>query len=153
LLNYIIDGNNLIGKISSLMNLQKKDKQASREKLVYILDRYFVQKKASVLLHLDGYQAGRVNSSTMKIIYSENLTADEIIKKQISQSKSTRNIIVITSDSNLAQFAKVCSTTVISSEEFVAEIKKSTQTADEQYRIDSMNNIEEFKKLFGVDDK
>jgi len=153
LLNYIIDGNNLIGKISSLMNLQKKDKQASREKLVYILDRYFVQKKASVLLHLDGYQAGRVNSSKMKIIYSENLTADEKIKKQISQSKSTRNIIVITSDSNLAQFAKVCSTTVISSEEFVAEIKKSTQTADEQYRIDSMNNIEEFKKLFGVDDK
>ncbi len=42
LITYIIDGNNLIGKIASLMNLQKKDKQASREKLIYILDRYFV---------------------------------------------------------------------------------------------------------------
>ncbi len=89
----------------------------------------------------------------MKIIYSQNLTADEKIKKQISQSKSPRNIIVVTSDSNLAQFAKVCSTTVISSEVFVAEIKKSTNSADEQVRIDSMNNIQEFKKLFGVDDK
>lgn len=153
LITYIIDGNNLIGKIASLMNLQKKDKQASREKLVYILDRYFIQKRASVSLHLDGHQAGSINSSKMKIIYSENLTADEKIKKQISQSKSPRNIIVITSDSNLAQFAKVCSTTVISSEEFVAGIKKSAQTADEQVRIDSINNIEEFKKLFGVDDK
>lgn len=153
MLNYIIDGNNLIGKISSLMSLQKKDKQASREKLVYILDRYFIQKKASVSLHLDGYQAGSINSSKMKIIYSENLTADEKIKKQISQSKSPRNIIVITSDSNLAQFAKVCSTNVISSEVFVAEIKKSTQIASEQGKIDSMNNIEEFKKLFGVDNK
>jgi predicted RNA-binding protein with PIN domain len=153
LITYIIDGNNLIGKIRSLMNLQKKDKQASREKLIYILDRYFIQKKANVSLHLDGHQSGSVNSSKMKIIYSEKLTADEKIKKQISQSKSPRNIIVVTSDSNLAQFAKVCSTTVISSEVFVAEIKKNTNSADEQVRIDSMNNIQEFKKLFGVDDK
>jgi len=151
LLTYIIDGNNLIGKISSLMNLQKKDKQASREKLVYILDRYFVQKKANVSLHLDGHPGGRINSSKMKIVYSENLTADEKIKKQISQSKTPRSIIVITSDSNLAQFAKVCSNTVVSSDEFAAEIKKSTSNADEDAKINSMNNIAEFKKLFGVD--
>ena len=66
------------------MSLQKKDKQASREKLVYILDRYFISKKANVTLHLDGHPAGRVSSSKMKIVYSENLTADEKIKKQIS---------------------------------------------------------------------
>jgi predicted RNA-binding protein with PIN domain len=89
----------------------------------------------------------------MKIVYSENLTADEKIKKQISQSKSPRNIIVITSDSNLAQFAKVCSNTVVSSDEFAAEIKKSTSNADEEAKINSMNNIDEFKKLFGVDNK
>ena len=53
MLSYIIDGNNLIGKISSLMSLQKKDKQASREKLVFLLDRYFSQKKANVTLNLD----------------------------------------------------------------------------------------------------
>ncbi|HEX9253478.1 MAG TPA: NYN domain-containing protein [Ignavibacteriaceae bacterium] len=152
MLNYIIDGNNLIGKISSLINLQKKDKQASREKLVYILDRYFIQKKANVTLHLDGHPGNKINSSKMKIIYSENLTADEKIKKQVSQSKSPRNIVVITSDSNLAQFAKVCAATVISSDEFSAEIKKSSDQVDEQSKIDSINNIEEFKKLFGVDD-
>jgi predicted RNA-binding protein with PIN domain len=151
LLNYIIDGNNLIGKISSLMNLQKKDKQASREKLVYILDRYFISKKANVTLHLDGHQAGRVSSSKMKIVYSENLTADEKIKKQISQSKSPRNIIVITSDSNLAQFAKVCSNTVVSSDEFAAGISKSHIGLDEESIIKSIDNVEEFKKLFGVD--
>ena len=123
MLTYIIDGNNLIGKISSLMSLQKKDKQASREKLVYILDRYFLQKKANVTLHLDGHPGSRINSSKMKIVYSENQTADEKIKKQISQSKSPRNISVVTSDSNLAQFAKVCSCKVTSSDEFAVEIK------------------------------
>lgn len=151
MLNYIIDGNNLIGKIASLMSLQKKDKQASREKLVYILDRYFVSKKANVTLHLDGHPAGRVSSSKMKIVYSENLTADEKIKKQVSQSKSPRNIIVVTSDSNLAQFAKVCSATVISSDEFAVEINKSGDKFDEESIIKSINNVDEFKKLFGVD--
>lgn len=151
MLNYIIDGNNLIGKIASLMSLQKKDKQASREKLVYILDRYFISKKANVSLHLDGHPAGRVSSSKMKIVYSENLTADEKIKKQISQSKSPRNIIVVTSDSNLAQFAKVCSATVVSSDEFAVEINKSGDKFDEESIIKSINNVDEFKKLFGVD--
>ena len=151
MLSYIIDGNNLIGKIASLMSLQKKDKQASREKLVYILDRYFISKKANVTLHLDGHPAGNVISSKMKIVYSENLTADEKIKKQISQSKSARNIIVITSDSNLAQFAKVCSATVVSSDEFAVEINKSGDKFDEENIIKSINNVDEFKKLFGVD--
>ena len=150
MLTYIIDGNNLIGKISYLINLQKKDKQASREKIIYMLDRYFSNKKSNVSLHLDGHPNIMINSSKMKIVYSENQTADEKIKKQISQSKSPRNINVVTSDSNLAQFAKVCSCKVISSEEFAAEINKSTPNLDEKSIIDSMNNPDEFKKLFGV---
>jgi predicted RNA-binding protein with PIN domain len=150
LLTYIIDGNNLIGKISSLMNLQNKDKQASRDKLVFMLDRYFVKKKSNVSLHFDGHPGTVINSSRMKIVYSENHTADDKIKKQISQSKSPRNLNVVTSDSNLAQFAKVCSCNVISSEKFVADINKSGSNSDEQSIIDSMNNIDEFKKLFGA---
>ena len=39
--HYVIDGNNLIGKIGSLHKLQNKDKQGSREKLAFILERYF----------------------------------------------------------------------------------------------------------------
>ena len=88
----------------------------------------------------------------MKIVYSENLTADEKIKKQISISKSPRNITVVTSDSNLAQFAKVCSTAVITSEEFSALLNKTSNSVDEESIIKSINNVEEFKKLFGVDD-
>jgi predicted RNA-binding protein with PIN domain len=133
------------------MNLQKKDKQASREKIVFMLDRYFANKKANVFLHFDGHPNSKINSSRMKIVYSENQTADDKIKKQISQSKSPRNIIVVTSDSNLAQFAKVCSCTIYSSDDFAAEINKSMRNLDEQSIIDSMNNIDEFKKLFGAD--
>jgi predicted RNA-binding protein with PIN domain len=152
LLTYIIDGNNLIGKIPLLMNLQKKDRHASREKLVYMLDRYFIKKKVNVTLHLDGHPANKINSSKMKIVYSENQTADEKIKKQISQSKSPRNIMVVTSDSNLAQFAKVCSSTVVSSEQFSSEMSKTNSGLDEESIIKQIDNVEEFKKLFGIDD-
>lgn len=152
MLTYIIDGNNLIGKIPLLMNLQKKDRLASREKLVYMLDRHFIKKKVNVTLHLDGHPANKINSSKMKIIYSENQTADEKIKKQISQSKSPRNIIVVTSDSNLAQFAKVCSSTVVSSEQFSSEMSKTNSELDEESIIKQIDNVAEFKKLFGVDD-
>lgn len=152
MLTYIIDGNNLIGKIPLLMNLQKKDRLASREKLVYMLDRHFIKKKVNVTLHLDGHPANKINSSKMKIIYSENQTADEKIKKQISQSKSPRNIMVVTSDSNLAQFAKVCSSTVVSSEQFSSEMSKTNSGLDEESIIKQIDNVEEFKKLFGIDD-
>ena len=56
MLHYIIDGNNLIGKIKHFSNIQKKDKQAAREKLALFLDRYFISKKAKVTLHFDGFE-------------------------------------------------------------------------------------------------
>lgn len=147
MISYIIDGNNLIGKIKSLMNLQSKNKQASREKLVYMLDRYFSGKKYSVTLHLDGHQNGKINSSCMKIIYSEKLTADEKIKDQIERTPSRKNTVVITSDSNIAEFARVCSCKIISSEEFASMIRNMNKEDDEENRIKQINN-DEFIKLF-----
>ena len=147
MISYIIDGNNLIGKIKSLMDLQIKNKQASREKLVYMLDRYFSGKKYVVTLHLDGHQNGKINSSVMKIIYSEKLSADEKIKDQIERTASRKNTVVITSDSNIAEFARVCSCKIISSEEFASMIRNMNKGDDEENRIKQMNN-DEFIKLF-----
>jgi len=147
--HYIIDGNNLIGKIPALMKIQKKDKQSSREKLALMLQRYFLNKKANVTLHLDGFAVTKINAGRIKIIYSENITADEKIKNQIEKSKSPRTITVITSDSNLTQFAKVCSCKVIPSEDFAKQLNNKSQD-DEQTIIDSMKNDDEFKKFFGV---
>jgi predicted RNA-binding protein with PIN domain len=149
LLTYLIDGNNLIGKISSLMNLQKKDKQASREKLSYILDRYFQSKKSKTNLFYDGFENGKINAANLKIIYSDNQTADDKIKSFISDSKSQRNIVLITSDSNLAQFARKCSCTIISSDSFAADIflKGGSENDD---KPNANDNVEEYKKLFGI---
>jgi predicted RNA-binding protein with PIN domain len=148
-LQYIIDGNNVIGKISSLKRLQKKNKQGSREKLALMLQGYFVKRNAKVSLHFDGYPKEEIKIIKTKIIYSENLSADDTIKKEIEKSRNPKNLAVITSDSNLKDFARKCSCTIISSEEFIKQLTSLNQSEEER-RIKELSNTNEFKKLFGA---
>ncbi len=147
---YLIDGNNLIGKIQSLAKRQKKDKQASREKLTFLIDRYFSHKKVEVFLHFDGFANQKINSSKIKLVYSNNSSADDKIKKQIETEINKRNIVVISSDNNIREFAKVCGCDVISCEDFGKEITNNRSDDDEESRIKAMNNVDTFKKLFGA---
>jgi len=59
---YIIDGNNIIGKISRLQRTRKTDPQAARDHLTAIIDRYFSIKKVEVSLHFDGFKHEIINS-------------------------------------------------------------------------------------------
>jgi len=148
---YVIDGNNVIGKIKKLKNLRQKDKQTSREKLVFMVDNFLRNKKVKCTIHFDGFGQTPVKSTLSKIIYSNDKTADEKIKIQIEQTKNRKNLIVVTSDNNIRDFAKVCSCEILKSSDFGRMI--GHRSADsEQKKIDDMkNNEEEFKRLFGVD--
>lgn len=148
--HYIIDGNNLLGKDRSLSQLQKKNKQQSREKLAFILSRFFAKKKAAVSLHFDGHEREAIKVPSIKIIYSGNYSADDNIKREIEKSKNPRNIILITSDTNLMEFGRVCSCKVIKCEEFARLLKQTNSDKEEQFKSDSNVNVEEFKKLFGI---
>lgn len=148
--HYIIDGNNLIGKIHSLKLLQKKDKQKSREKLAFMIDNFFSRRKAKVSLHFDGFEKDSIKILNAKIIYSNSNTADDKIKIEISGSKNPRNIIVVSSDINIIDFSKACYCSTIKCEDFAARLLKKDEAEDEKKRIDEINNIEEFKKLFGA---
>ena len=129
---------------------QIKDKQGSREKLAFMVDNYFSQRNAKVFLHFDGHPKEPIRINNASIIYSENLSADEKIKNQVGRSKTPRNIIVVTSDNNLTDYARVCSSTVIKCEEFAKDILHQKDSDEENRRIEEMSNNEEFKKLFGI---
>lgn len=150
MLHYIIDGNNLIGKNSNLFRM--KDRQLAREKLVFIVDNYFSTRKVKVTICLDGFKNAAISTNHSKIIYSENKTADDIIKHIIESEKNPFNVTVVTSDRNLAQFASVCRCKVISSEEFSKNIKRQPGSAEEENLIKSISK-DEIKKLFGEDEK
>ncbi len=85
--HYIIDGNNLIGKINSIHKMQQKDKQQSREKLAFMIDNYFHDKNAKVTIHFDGFKNLPIKLNQAKIIYSDSKSADDKIKNQIELAK------------------------------------------------------------------
>lgn len=147
---FLIDGNNVIGKDSRLKKIQQKDKQTSREKLVNLVDNYFYNKNQKVFIHFDGFKSSPINSTKAGIIFSDSKSADDTIKKQIEQTSNKKNIIVVTSDSNLKEFAKVCRSDHISSEDFLKLISRN-HSDDEQKKIDEMNDINLFKKIFNAE--
>jgi len=148
---YLIDGNNLIGKIKSLFQLQKKEKQASREQLVFLLEKYFKSQKNKALLFFDGFQSAAIAANHVRIKYSDSRTADDLIRDTISHSKNSKNLTLVTSDLSLANFAKVCSAEVIKSEVFAKAIHRDDQKESEHTIVSKLQNQnDEFKKLFGV---
>lgn len=146
---YIIDGNNLIGRIKSFQQLQQKDKQASRERLVNLLNKYFSGKKIKLTLHFDGHPNLSLSISKGKIEYSKNDISDNLIRREIESSKNPRLLILITSDHSLMNFGKVCGCTIISSDDFYKSIEQSFEKNDEEERIKQLGNDKnEFLKLF-----
>jgi len=151
--HYIIDGNNLIGKVKRLSDLQNKDKQSAREQLVFLLQKIFAGKKIKISLHFDGYENTKLNLGKGKIIYSESKSADDKIKEQVSNSKNRREIVVVSSDNGIRNFAKVCGCSLMMSEEFYSEFMQKSQADEEESIINQMKkDVDEFKKLFDVDD-
>lgn len=148
MIHYIIDGNNLIGKIVSLKNLP--DKQSAREKLSLMLERFFAGKKLKVSLYFDGYENEPIRISGIKIKYSLNRSADEIIKEEIEKIKNQKSVFVVSSDLEILSYAKVCGCNVLKSEEFYHQmlIQDNKNKEDEK---PSDFDTDEFKKLFGIE--
>lgn len=145
---YIIDGNNLIGKIPGLKAIPKANRQSARERLCHILDRYFADKKIKVSLHFDGFAGPAIKASSLSIHYSSGKPADDLIKHEIEMAKNPKLLTIISSDHNLTSFAKACSCTIINSEAFVRDIYKRSDNNEEE-RIKSIST-DEIKKLFGT---
>ena len=148
MIQYIIDGNNIIGKIPELFKLQKKDKQRSREQLVYLLQRYYSGKKIHLSLYFDGFENIPLHMSKGKIIYSGNKQADHFIREQIEKTKNRKNVVLVSSDNELKNFGRACSCRIISSEDFVKLLMKGKTEDEEKLRVEDINDVEEWKRIF-----
>ena len=148
--HYIIDANNLIGKDSSLSRFQRSDSHSARKNTITLLESFLQQNKVRITCHFDGHPDNMLKSHGIKINYSYNKEADYFIKKEIDSIINRINVIVVSSDSSVAQYARVSGCQVKTSEEFLKEIKKKIQKNTEDEKIQQMNNTAEFKKLFGV---
>lgn len=146
---YLIDGNNLIHKISEIKKLFQRNPDAAQHSLLES-SKMIIPKTYKLILYFDGHGT----SKCREIKYSGTNTADELIRKYIEHNYKKETITVVSSDYGITEFAKVCACKVIKSENFLRKQKKSFsssslsgQKPEKPQRV-SKKDLELFKILF-----
>ena len=152
----IIDSNNLIHKIPHLKNLFKKDKEAAQMALVESI-KIVSGKGDRMIFIFDGFG----KSEKQDVIYSKEITADELIRSKIENFTDCRKLKIVSSDNGITNLARVCGCEIQRSEDFWKESGKarsvtSGKNINQNFKYDKpekpehMNrkDMDEFRKYF-----
>jgi predicted RNA-binding protein with PIN domain len=126
-LRIIIDGYNLIRQSPTLRSHDAQDITQGREKLIEMLFHYRKLKRHPILVVFDGWQKGNFTEERTKergidIVFSKRgEKADEVIKRLVS--KTSGEVIVVTSDREITSFCKGRKCEVIPSPAFEEKIE------------------------------
>ena len=159
--HYIIDAHNVIHASDVLKAHIVSSYDIARNSLLQMIDSYskvFPSYKFTAIFDgIIGYIS--ISSPKIKIMSSGEREADELIKTKISKLKSTKNVIVVSSDLEVVGYARVNACEVISAKAFIsllnnptqkkASTSKSKSSKSEKPNTPSKKEVEEFKKLFG----
>ncbi len=164
---YIIDAHNVIHTTGQFRNFIAQGIDAARVALLNAIES-FAQDYPSYIFTVvfDGRNAGVSSAYRMvKVQYSNNKTADELIKKRIRKLSGKRNVIIVSSDTEVHNYARVNALQVESSSQFAQKIlsgkrknkggsnsnkRKEKYVHNEKPTTVSKREIEEMKKLFGL---
>ena len=126
----VVDGYNLIRRSGSLSGEEELSLEHGREALIEKLRQYKRIKRHRITVVFDGADKltlaeEKTQHKGIKIIYSrQSRTADSVIRK-ICRDQG-ENVVVVTSDGELASYAELCGSVVMASEEFEAKVEMSS---------------------------
>ncbi len=110
----IIDGYNLLYQLPSLL---KKGKEKARDILIHRLEEK-VKTFGEIWLVFDGSRGGRRDfSRKIHVIYTEEESADEYIKRLVIRKKREK-VEVVTDDREIQEFVRIEGGEIIQGEEF-----------------------------------
>lgn len=148
---YLIDGNNIIHSNLDWKKIFDEDKERLKNLLVQKVVDHFKDSKNKITIFFDGFNFNHSFSNVsynVSIKHAKNKTADETILITIQKSQNPRNLVVITSDSELRRKARLWGCTVISSEEFIRQLDNRKNTNLEKPDELSKNEVNEWLKIF-----
>jgi len=128
IMHIIIDGYNLIRQSDALRKHERLSLEAGRNALIRSVSYYKARRGHKVTVVFDGWQGGPIEEERDKllgtdIIYSrKGEKADEVIKRMVQ--KRAEEIVVVTSDRDIADFVDRRGGTAISSHEFAELLEK-----------------------------
>jgi len=126
-LHLIIDGYNLLGARGQVGRAPGRDAESGRERLVRELAAYRQRKPHPITVVFDGWQEGfgaehREHRSGIEVVYSRRgERADQVIQRLAAEFG--RDCAVVSSDREVADFAKAEGAFVISAIEFEARLR------------------------------
>lgn len=123
---YIIDGNNLIGSVPDIA----LEDPAARKKLVELVRKYQEYRKNAVIVVFDGepddaFHRQPLNEKFTVVYPRYGDSADDEIKRILNKYTYFKDVIVVTSDRELKNFAKKKGARIINSIEFHFELKRN----------------------------
>lgn len=160
----LVDGYNLAHKTGIKVSAQSLT--LVREQVDRLLLGYAAARKYRVTVVYDGRGkiGSRETNGSLEIEFTpEDQTADNRIKELIDESPSKTRLMVVSSDLNIRQYAKISGVKSISSEDFLKEAGQAIQTnalqqkplrkisrhCQEKPTALSEKELDEWLKLFG----
>jgi predicted RNA-binding protein with PIN domain len=127
----IIDGYNIIGRISSLRKKLDVSLQHAREKLVDKIKRWSEENRTykEIIIVFDNRRETFMSSQyevrgRVRVIFSSGEEADELIIKAIKKLDSPQNVTVCSDDNKVSNNSRVLGSKVISSRQLLQFFKK-----------------------------
>lgn len=153
----LVDGYNLIFQFPELRKMLERDLEQARDGLLIRLGSYANSRRIQIVVVFDG--DGRVTEESyahreFRVIFSKPPEkADQVIKELIEKSRS-EDIIVVSSDREIVDYARLYGVKTASSRQFAHEMSEST-SHDVEKKFDhpmSQEELKEWMRLFRGDD-
>lgn len=151
---YIIDGYNVIHAIPSLKKTLLHDAHSARELLIHSVSQLTHTKKIRCTIVFDGVTPNAVvkhsSHAPVHVVYSSPHSADTKIKQMIEHSKNRSLLVIISSDREILNFARVCSCQTHTSKHFSNLLSASNDSVTEKSDAPlSKSQIDEWLRIFG----
>ena len=150
----IIDGYNLIFQVPELRRQIERDLEGARERLLDSLSLNAVKNQTEYLIVFDGDGQARPESKRrqgIKILFSKSpQKADPVIKQMLSEKKHNEDMVVVTSDLEISNFARICGVKVETSQKFAMDMTAQPNSEMEK-KFDhnlSQSEVDEWMQLF-----
>ena len=148
---YLVDGHNLIPKVG--LHLNSPDDEME---LVAILKEFARLKRQQVEVYFDGAPIGQAGTRKLGTIRAHFVplgqTADSAIRSRLKKmEKDAKNWIIVSSDHEVQNAARVVRAQVVTSDEFVKMLRAATNSAPKantENKKLSAQEVDEWLKLF-----
>jgi len=145
MLYFIIDGYNLIKRNHKF---DGDTLPKSRRKVLLFIRRYADLRKERFIVVFDGKEGvaySHTENEGIKVKFSQAETADDYIKKIVSRHRHSNQLVVVSDDKDIVEFARRKRARIFSTRKFILEMEKKDRAEKElpEINLKEANQITE----------